>query len=161
MKKAVALLALICILFSFSSCKTGEEEKYSEELEEAISQVEELTSQKDTSVLEGLKDEQNNFMDSLGVSAIDKKIVAYIDAVNYTMVYSCELTDKVISKVTTYHIVKNDAYFNVLKAGITAQSKSEVNEENKIISSDKTDEYKGLTYNEMLNKLTNYTVVME
>lgn len=161
MKKFVSALLLIAVVFSFTSCKTEEdtEREIPEEAKEIASQIEELGTRKDASVIENLTDSQTAFIDSLGQTAEGAKLIAYSDTENYTLVYSCEFKDSVAAKVMSYHIVKNDSYFNALKAGINAKSAATVDEENKIIKADKTNDYKSKTYDEMLKELSKYTVV--
>lgn len=162
MKKLVFAFLILCLLLGFSSCKIGddsERRKIPEEAKEIASQIEELNTKKDSSVLENLTDEQKKFFDSIGHSSQGNKLVVYNDTINYTLSYECEFENGVVSKVTSYHIIKNQSYFNALKAGINKKSEATVDEKNKVIMADKTNEYKAKTYDEMLKELSEYTVV--
>ena len=161
MKKLVSVLLLLSVVLCFTSCKDEEEQgrEVPEEAEYLAQQLEELAPNKDSSVIENLSDSQKKYLDSIGETVEGTKLVVYSDAVNYTLVYECEFKDNIVSKVTLYHIVKKDAYFNALKAGINAKSEASVDEENMVIKADKTNEYKSKTYDEMLNELSKYTIV--
>lgn len=162
MKRLIPFFLLVLILFCFCSCKIGEDgkrEEVPEEAKEIASQIEELNTKKDSSVIENLSDEQKAYFDSIGETVAGTKLVAYSDSVNYTIVYECNFKDNVVSGVTVYHLVKNDSYFNALKSGINAKSEATVDNKNKIIKADKTNDYKSKTYEEMLKELSQYTVV--
>ncbi len=162
MKRLIPFFLLTLILFCFCSCKIGESGKREEvpdEAKEIASQIEELNTRKDSSVIENLSDEQKAFFDSIGETVVGSKLVAYSDSEKSTLVYHCEFKNNVISKVTLYHIVKNDSYFNALRAGINANSEAEVDEENKVIKTDKTKQFKSKSYDEMKKEFSKYTLV--
>lgn len=164
MKKLVSLLLVFVALLSLSSCKIGEDkegqrEEVPEAAKEIVSQYEEMNTRKDPQVIENLSDEQKEYFDSISEIGESKKFVAYTDNVNYTLVYSCEFENNVVSKVMSYHIVKNDAYFNAISAGIDSRSPATVDKENKVIKADKTKEYASKTYEEMEKEFSQYAFV--
>ena len=164
MKKFISVLLVFCALFTLASCKIGEDkererEEVLEDAKEVMSQFEEANTRKDPKVIENLSEEQKEYFDSLGETAEGTKLVAYTDTVNFTHVYSCEFKDNVVSKVISYHIIKNDAYFNVIRAGIDARSPATIDKENKIIKADKTEEYSSKTYEEMKKEFSQYSFV--
>ena len=165
MKKLVSLLLVLGALLTLSSCKIGEDEKPREEVpeeaKEIASQFEEMNTRKDPQIIENLSKEQKQYFDALGKTAEGQKLVVYTDTTNFTLVYSCEFKDSVVSKVMSYHIIKNDAYFNVIKAGIDSRSPATVDEENKVVKADKTEEYKSKTYDEMKKEFYQYSFVEE
>ncbi len=161
MKRLCAFIFAVSLIFVLSSCKKQESDQREipEEVKEIATQISELVTVKDTSVVENLSENQKEFLEKIGKSETDQKLVAYIDTVNYTLVYSCEFKEGVVTKVTSYHIVKNDKYFNAVSAGIGADSEGTVDKENKTITADKTAEYRGKTYNEMKAEFKNYTMI--
>ncbi len=164
MKKLISILLLLSVVLCFSSCKIGEDketqrEEVPEEVIEIVSEFEEKNTRKDPQVIENLSKEQEEYLDSLGETAEGTKLVVYTDTVNFTHVYSCEFKDNIVSNVTSYHIVKNDAYFNVIKAGIDSRSPATVDVENKVIKADKTQEYASKTYEEMEKEFYQYSFV--
>ncbi|MBP3328556.1 MAG: hypothetical protein J6L91_06570 [Clostridia bacterium] len=164
MKKLISVLLVLGVLFSFSSCKIGEDKKREETLEEAkevASKFEETNTRKDPKVIENLSKEQKQYFDSLGSSEQGTKLVVYTDSPNFTLVYSCEFKDNRVSKVMSYHIIKNDNYFNAVRAGIDSRSPATVDEKNKIIKADKTEKYKSKTYDEMTKEFAQYSFVEE
>lgn len=166
MKKLISFLLIFCTLLALSSCKIGEDkererEEVIEDAKEIVSQFEEKNTRKDPQVIENLSEEQEQYLDSLGETSEGTKLVVYTDTVNFTHVYSCEFKDNIVSKVTSYHIVKSDSYFNVIKAGIDSRSPATVDEENKVIKADKTEKYKSKTYEEMKKEFYQYSFVEE
>lgn len=161
MKKLSALFLVAAILLTFASCKIGEDTQRDipEEAKEIASEISELATRKDTSVIENINEEQEKYIDDLGKSEGDEKLVAYIDSDKYTLFYTCEFKDGVVSKVVSHHVIKDDNYFKVISAGIGADSDGVVDEENKTITGDKTEEHKGKTINEMKAFLKNYTML--
>lgn len=162
MKKLFLILLALSLVFCLSSCKIGEDgrrEDVPEEAKEIASQFEEQNTRKDSAVLENLSAEQKKFLDSIGETVVGTKLVAYSDATNITLVYSCEFTDNIVSKVTVYHIIKNDSYFNAVKSGMNANSGAEIDEENRVIKADKTKEFASRTYDEIKKEFSKYTIV--
>lgn len=163
MKKLISVLLLLSVVLCFSSCKKEEEVKSEREIpkeaEQIAHQLEELATNKDPSVLENLSEPQKKYFDSIGETDEGKKLVAYSDTVHYTLVYECKFKDNVVSSVTVYRIIKNDAYFNAIKSGINAKSEATVDKKNKVIKADKTKDYKSKTYDEMVKEFSKYTIV--
>ncbi len=161
MKKITAALLVTLMLFSLTSCKIGEDGQrdISDEAKDIASQIEQLATTKDTSVIENLSEPQKKYFDSLGKTIEGTKLIVYSDSVNFTVVYVFEFVDNKVTKTTTYHLIKNDTYFNVISAGIDAKSKATVDEKNKIIKAENTNEHKDKTYEVILKEFSQYTVV--
>ncbi len=162
MKKLISVFLVFGVLFGFASCKKQEEEKREEIIEDAkeiVSEYEATHTRKDPEIVENLTDGQKEYFDALNEIDEESEFVAYIDTPNYTLVYTCEFKDNVVSKVMSYHIIKNDAYFNAIKAGIDERSPATVDDENKVIKADKTDEYKSKSYDEMIREFSQYSIV--
>ena len=164
MKKVISFFLVPIILLCFSSCKIGKDKERDrqeviEDAKEIVSQFEEINTRKDPAVIENLSEEQMEYFESLSEFGEETKFVAYIDTKNYTLVYTCEFQDDIVSKVMSYHIVKNEKYYNAIRAGIDASSPATVDEKYKAIKADKTEKYKAKTYEEMKKEFPNYSFI--
>ncbi len=106
-----------------------------------------------------LNSKQEKFVDSLGVTEQDKKIVGYFDNDDETQVMVCELKDGRVLKVYNYRFYKNDKiYQGMTNLEDTKNPLYTVYKDEKCIRIEESRKYRGKSFTEMLETLNGYDI---
>ncbi|MBQ7596906.1 MAG: hypothetical protein IJU45_09605 [Clostridia bacterium] len=183
MKKLIAVLLIFIIVFSFIACKTKKagssgadgDETTSQSAESATgsSQSSSVTTVKVTtktvtfssksvdyeSAIKKLNSKQEKFVEDLGVTEQDKKIVGYFDNDDETQVMVCELKDGLVNKVYNYRFYKNE---EIYKGMTNLENVNDpvytVYKDEKCIRIEESRKYRGQSFTEMLETLNGYDI---
>ncbi len=187
MKKTVIILLTFVFLFSFFACKNKTEKtdenaagtdaatssQTDDGAEDTAGSTATVTTVKVTTktvvfssksvdygdAIKKLNSKQEKFVDSLGVTEQDKKIVGYFDNDDETQVMVCELKDGRVLKVYNYRFYKNEKiYQGMTKLEDTKNPLYTVYKDEKCIRIEESRKYRGKSFTEMLETLNGYDI---
>lgn len=184
MKKSIALLFVFIFLISFFACKTKKDDA-SSDVSEQESTLQSSDSAEDKSennskttvkvttktvvfssksvdyekAIKKLNSKQENFVENLGVTEQDKKIVGYFDNDDETQIMVAELDKGIVRKVYNYRFYKDDKiYQGMTNLEKVKNSLYTVYKDEKCIRIEESSKYRGKSFTEMLEVMNGYDI---
>lgn len=112
-----------------------------------------------SSAMNELKNPQKKLVDKIGVSKDKEKIVAYFDDERETAVMVCTFASGKLTKVENYRFYKQENVFNAYKKMAEVKKDSfTIYDSEKCVMQNQTNDYKGMSYDEMIKKLNGYEI---
>lgn len=184
MKKSLAIFFVFIFVISFCACKTKKNES-STETSEQESTLQSSESAEDKSennskttvkvttktavfssksvdyekAIKKLNSKQEKFVDNLGVTEQDKKIVGYFDNDDETQIMVAELDKGLVKKVYNYRFYKDEKiYQGMTNLEKVNNSLYTVYKDEKCIRIEESSKYRGKSFTEMLEVMNGYDI---